>query len=243
MQDEILTDLAKVADLRVIARASVKQYRADAPRDLRAIAAELGVAHVLTGSVQRVGNQVRVHAPLIDVRTSTEPWAESYLKALDDVFAIQSEIALAIVGQLQARLSPQEKSAIDQAPTTDVAAYDLYLCAQDLFERNSGAMQGGDKVAAVPLLEQALACDPKFLAAQCLLAACTAPSTGIRTTHPRAWNSSAPPCKGPCAWPRTRGHRIWHSPTTTTSAATTRRPQGSWRWRRAPCPTSHASPS
>ncbi len=171
VQDEILTDLAKVADLRVIARASVKQYRADAPRDLRAIAAELGVAHVLTGSVQRAGNQVRVHAQLIDVRTSTEQWAESYLKALDDVFAIQSEIALAIVGQLQARLSPQEKSAIDQAPTTDVAAYDLFLRAQDLYERNSGTPDGGDKVAqAIPMLEQALARDPKFLAAQCLLA-------------------------------------------------------------------------
>ena len=171
VQDEILTDLAKVADLRVIARASVKQFRADAPRDLRAIAAELGVAYVLTGSVQRAGNQVRVHAQLIDVRTSVERWAESYLKALDDVFAIQSEIALAIVGQLQARLSPQEKTAIDQAPTTDVAAYDLFLRAQDLYERNNGVLDGGDKVAqAVPLLEQALARDPKFLAAQCLLA-------------------------------------------------------------------------
>ena len=171
VQDEILTDLAKVADLRVIARASVKQFRADAPRDLRAIAGELGVAYVLTGSVQRAGNQVRVHAQLIDVRTSVERWAESYLKALDDVFAIQSEIALAIVGQLQARLSPQEKTAIDQAPTTDVAAYDLFLRAQDLYERNSAAMDGGDKVAqAIPLLEQALARDPKFQAAWCLLA-------------------------------------------------------------------------
>ena len=171
VQDEILTDLAKVADLRVIARASVRQYKADAPRDLRAIAAELGVAHVLTGSVQRAGNQVRVHAQLIDVRTAVQQWGESYLKPLDDVFAIQSEIALAIVGQLQARLSPQEKSAIDQAPTTDVAAYDLYLRAQEIFERNAGSAQGGDKTAeAIPLLEQALARDPKFLAAQCLLA-------------------------------------------------------------------------
>ena len=170
VQDEILTDLAKVADLKVIARASVRQYRADAPRDLRAIAAELGVAHVLTGSVQRAGNQVRVRAQLIDTRTSTEQWAESYLKALDDVFAIQSEIALAIVGQLQARLSPQEKSAIDQAPTADLAAYDLYLRARDIFERNEG-LPGADRVAeAIPLLEQALARDPKFLGAQCLLA-------------------------------------------------------------------------
>ena len=129
------------------------------------------MAHVLTGSMQRAGNQVRVHAQLIDTRTSTEQWAESYLKAPDDVFAIQSEIALAIVGQLQARLSPQEKSAIDQAPTTDVAAYDLCLRAQDLFECNRGVLQAGDKVAqAIGLLEGALARDPKFLAAQCLLA-------------------------------------------------------------------------
>ena len=132
---------------------------------------------------------------------------------------------MAIVGQLQARLSPQEKTAIDQAPTTDVAAYDLFLRAQDLFERNSGPpLQGGDKLAqAVPLLEQALARDPQFLAAWCLLARVQGVSLPeSRTTRPRAWSSSAPPCRGPCAWPPTRARRTSRWPTTTTSAATTR---------------------
>ncbi len=171
VQDEILTDLAKIADLKVIARSSVKQYQAGAPRDLRAIAAELGVAHVLTGSVQRAGNQVRVTAQLTDPRTNAQQWAERYVKALDDVFAIQSEIALAIAGQLQARLSPQEKSAIDAQPTTDLAAYDLYLRAEDLLNRYGSTLQGAAKMPeAVGLLEQSLARDPKFLPAWCLLA-------------------------------------------------------------------------
>ena len=171
VQDEILTDLAKVADLRVISRTSVMQYKDAQQRNLREIGRQLAVAHVLEGSVQRAGNKVRVTAQLIDARTDAHQWAEHFDRPLDDVFAIQSEIALAIAGQLQARLSPQEKTAIDQAPTTDVAAYDLFLRAQDLFERNNAALQGGDKAAAaIPLLEQALARDPKFLAAQCLLA-------------------------------------------------------------------------
>jgi TolB-like protein/Flp pilus assembly protein TadD/class 3 adenylate cyclase len=171
VQDEILTDLAKVADLKVIARASVLQYGADAPRNLREIAAQLGVAHVLTGSVQRAGNQVRVTAQLTDALTETQQWAERYVKPLDDVFAIQSEIAQAIAGQLRARLSPQEKSAIDAPPTTDIPAYDLYLRAQDLFQRHASASQGANKISeGVGLLEQALARDPKFLSACCLLA-------------------------------------------------------------------------
>ena len=171
VQDEILTDLAKVADLKVIARSSVMQYKADAPRDLRAIAADLGVAHVLEGSVQRAGNQVHVTAQLIDTRTAAHEWAERYDRDLSDVFKIQSELALAIASQLQVRLSPQEKSAIAASPTTDLAAYDLYLRARDLFERHATVSQGADKEAeAIPLLEQALVRDPKFLQAQCLLA-------------------------------------------------------------------------
>ena len=171
VQNEILTDLAKVADLKVIARSSVLQYKADAPRDLHAIAAELGVAHVLEGSVQRSANQVRVSAQLIDTHTAAHQWAERYDRDLSDVFKIQSEIALAITNQLQVRLSPQEKSAIDASPTTDLAAYDLYLQARDLFERHATVSQGADKEAeAIPLLNQALTRDPKFLQAQCLLA-------------------------------------------------------------------------
>jgi adenylate cyclase len=105
VQDEILTNLAKIADLKVISRSSVMQYRAPT-RNLRQIANELGVAHILEGNVQRAGNRVRVSAQLIDARTDAHLWAENYHRPLDDVFAIQSEIAKAVADQLQAKLAP-----------------------------------------------------------------------------------------------------------------------------------------
>src|SRR6476620_10049912 len=110
VQDEILTDLARIADLKVISRTSVMQYKTGATRNLRQIANELGVAHVMEGSVQRAGNRVRVNAQLIDARTDAHLWAQTYDRDLADVFAIQSEIAKAIADQLQAKLSPNEKS-------------------------------------------------------------------------------------------------------------------------------------
>ena len=106
VQDEVLNDLAKIADLKVISRTSVMQYKSGGKRNLRQIANELGVAHVVEGSVQRAANRIRVSAQLIDTKTDTHLWAESYDRPLDDVFAIQSEIAKAIAGQLQAKLSP-----------------------------------------------------------------------------------------------------------------------------------------
>src|SRR4029077_7243620 len=130
MQDEILNDLAKIADLKVISRTSVVQYKAGAKHNLRQIANELGVAHVVEGSVQRAANRVRVSSQLIDAKTDRHLWAESYDRPLDDVFAIQTEIAKAIAGQLQAKLSPAEKSAIEQPPTTNLIAYDRYLRAK-----------------------------------------------------------------------------------------------------------------
>src|SRR5438874_8926689 len=126
VQDEILTDLARVADLKVISRSSVMQYKTEVARDLRNIGRELGVAHLLEGSVQRANNRVRVNAQLIDARNDAHLWAQTYDRDLADVFAIQSEIAKAIADQLQAKLSPSEKSAIEQRPTSDVAAFDLY---------------------------------------------------------------------------------------------------------------------
>src|SRR5438046_3855913 len=113
MQDEILTDLARIADLKVISRTSVMQYKTGGKRNLRQIGNELGVAHVVEGSVQRAGNRVRVNAQLIDARTDAHLWAQTYDRDLADVFAIQSEIAKAIADQLQAKLSPSEKSAIE----------------------------------------------------------------------------------------------------------------------------------
>src|SRR6476660_7672924 len=112
VQDEILTDLARIADLKVISRTSVMQYKTGAKRNLRQIGNELGVGHVVEGSVQRAGNRVRVNAQLIDARTDAHLWAQTYDRELADVFAIQSEIAKAIADQLQAKLSPSEKSAI-----------------------------------------------------------------------------------------------------------------------------------
>ena len=132
VQDEILTDLAKIADLKVISRTSVMQYKMES----RAICAksrqQLGVAHLVEGSVQRVSNRVRVNAQLIDARNDAHLWAQTYDRDLADVFAIQSEIAKAIADQLQAKLSPAEKNAIEQRPTNDVAAFDLYSRAKNL---------------------------------------------------------------------------------------------------------------
>ena len=169
VQDEILNDLAKIADLKIISRTSVMQYKSGVKRNLRQIANELGVGHVVEGTVQRAANRVRVSAQLIDAKTDTHLWAEGYDRPLDDVFAIQSEIAKAIAGQLQAKLSPAEKSAIEQPPTTNLIAYDRYLRAKKL-----GAVQ----TARVPremrevtrLLDQAVAYDSTFLLAYCELA-------------------------------------------------------------------------
>src|SRR6185312_11892720 len=137
VQDEILTDLAKIADLKVISRVSVMQYKTGIARNLRKIGEELGVAHVLEGSVQRAAGKVRVNAQLIDARNDAHLWAQSYDRDLADVFAIQSEIAKTIADQLQAKLSRTEKAAIDKPPTTDLTAYDLYLRAQVLFADTS----------------------------------------------------------------------------------------------------------
>src|SRR5438876_2261651 len=132
VQDEILTDLAKIADLKVISRTSVMQYKSGAPRNLREIGQQLGVAHLLEGSVQRAGGKVRVNAQLIDARTDVHQWAQSFDRDIADVFAIQSEIAKAIADQLQAKLSPSEKTAIERPPTSDVTAFDLYSRAKTL---------------------------------------------------------------------------------------------------------------
>jgi adenylate cyclase len=127
VQDEILTDLAKVADLKVISRSSVMQYKSEVARDLRKIGRELGVAHLLEGSVQRANNRVRVNAQLIDARNDAHLWAQTYDRDLADVFAIQSEIAKTIADQLQAKLSPTEKNAIEQRPTARPFVFSGFL--------------------------------------------------------------------------------------------------------------------
>src|SRR5205823_1833114 len=170
VQDEILTDLAKIADLKVISRTSVMQYKSGIVRNLREIGKQLGVAHLLEGSVQRVGGKVRVNAQLIDARTDGHLWAENYDRPLDDVFAIQSEIAKTIANQLQAKLSPSEKAAIAKPPTTDLTAYDLYLRAQVLFADVTDVIHAKEKLPqAERVLSEAVARDPHFLLAWCLL--------------------------------------------------------------------------
>jgi len=171
VQDQILTALAKVADLKVISRTSVMQYKTGTPRNTREIGQQLGVAHLLEGTVQRAGNKVRVNAQLIDARTDAHEWADNYDRPVDDVFAIQSEIAKSIADQLQAKLSPSEKNAIEQRPTNDVTAFDLYSRAVNLILSTS--FSTADRPAllrAVDLLNQAVARDPSFFDAYCLLA-------------------------------------------------------------------------
>jgi TolB-like protein/Tfp pilus assembly protein PilF/tRNA A-37 threonylcarbamoyl transferase component Bud32 len=169
MQDEILNDLAKIADLKVISRTSVMQYKAGAKRSLRQIAKELGVAHVVEGSVQRAANRIRVSAQLIDAKTDTHLWVERYDRPLDDVFAIQTDIAKAIAAQLQAKVSPAEKAAIGQPPTTNLIAYDRYLRARKLGARQTGRVPGEAR-EVIRLLDQAVAYDPTFMLAYCDLA-------------------------------------------------------------------------
>ena len=171
VQDEILTHLARIADLKVISRTSVMQYKSGASRNLREIGQQLGVAHVVEGSVQRAANKVRVNAQLIDARNDAHLWAQTYDRDLADVFAIQSEIAKAIADQLQAKLSPNEKKAIEQPPTTDLAAFDLYSRAKSLLLTVSFSVTYEPDVRkAIELLDAAVKRDPSFFDAYCQLA-------------------------------------------------------------------------
>jgi TolB-like protein/Tfp pilus assembly protein PilF len=171
VQDEILTHLAKIADLKVISRTSVMQYKTGIARNLREIGKQLGVAHVLEGSVQRAGGKVRVNAQLIDARSDAHVWAQTYDRDLADVFAIQSEVAQAIADQLNAKLSPKEKAAIKQAPTADLVAYDLYVRAQAFRAATSfNARLKENLLEAARLLDQVIARDPTFFLAYCRLA-------------------------------------------------------------------------
>ncbi len=171
VQDEILADLAKVADLKVISRTSVMLYKSGNPRNLREIGQQLGVAHVLEGSVQRAANRVRVNAQLIDARTDAHLWAQTYDRDLADIFAIQSELAQAIADQLRAKISTVEKAAIEEQPTSDLKAYDLYIEAKELLNGWIGTKNAKESLLkAVRLLDEATQRDPNFVLAYCQLA-------------------------------------------------------------------------
>lgn len=171
VQDEILTNLARVADLKVISRTSVMQYKSGVVRNLRDIAKTLGVSHVVEGSVQRSAGRVRVSAQLIDAKTDTHLWGQSYDRDLADVFAIENELAEKIVSQLKSKLSPEEKAAIEEKPTANLVAHDLYIRGKTLIATAvfSTPLHEG-LVEAVRLLNQAIERDPAFALAYYQLA-------------------------------------------------------------------------
>jgi serine/threonine protein kinase/Tfp pilus assembly protein PilF len=170
VQDEILTHLTRIADLKVISRTSVMQYKSGAPRNLREIGQQLGVANLVEGSVQRSGNRVRVNAQLLDAHSHRQLWGETYDRDLADVFAIQSEIAMAIADQLHAKLSPNEKNEIERPATSDIAARDLYTRAGNLLLTSFSSAARTKLLQAADLLNQAVARDPSFFQAYCRLA-------------------------------------------------------------------------
>jgi serine/threonine protein kinase/tetratricopeptide (TPR) repeat protein len=168
MQDDILTKLAKIADLKVISRTSVMRYRGD--QDIREIGQTLNVSHVLQGSVRKAGTKIHVNVQLIDVLSDSHVWAEQYDRNAGDVFAIQSEVALKVAEQLHVKMSPAEKRSIRRAPTTDLTAFDLHARAKNLFLTASFSNSGKeDLLEAADLLNQAVARDPSFFQAYCQL--------------------------------------------------------------------------
>jgi serine/threonine protein kinase/Tfp pilus assembly protein PilF len=164
VQDDILTKLAKIADLKVISRTSVMDYRGK--RNLRQIGNDLRVSHVLEGSVRRAGTHLRLNAQLIDTRTDTHVWAEQYDRNLNDLFTVQSEIAQKVAERLNAKMTAAEKLAIEDKPTTDLMAFELYSRANDIWQ-NGGFT---DLRQAIDLLNQAVARDSSFIQAYCKLA-------------------------------------------------------------------------
>ena len=171
VQDDILTKLAKVADLKVISRTSVMQYRGK--QDVRQIGDALRVSHVLEGTVRRSEGKVHINAQLVDARSDAGIWAEEYDRDLNDVFAIETDVAQSIANRLRAKVSAREKAAMQERPTKDLVAYDLYVRAAPLIDKatyEERREQGKDFFQAIELLNQAIARDPGFLLAYCRLA-------------------------------------------------------------------------
>ncbi|MFL6518947.1 MAG: tetratricopeptide repeat protein [Chthoniobacterales bacterium] len=165
VQDEILTRLAKVADLKVISRTSTQRFKST-PDNLPQIAKQLGVMHILEGSVQKANNQVRVNVQLINAMTDAHLWADTYDRKLTDIFAVESEIAHTIAETLQAKLTGSEKQMMAAVPTTDTNAYELYHKGRSLWEKRSG-----DSIPkAIAFYQQAIASDPNYALAYAGLA-------------------------------------------------------------------------
>jgi TolB-like protein/Flp pilus assembly protein TadD len=157
VQDEILTRLAKVADLKVISRTSTQHFKS-APENLPQIAKQLGVMNILEGSVQKAGDQVRVNVQLINAMTDAHLWGDTYDRKLTDIFAVESEIAKAVADMLQAKLTGSEKTAIAKAPTTNSEAYELYLKGRFFWNKRTGA----DLRKSIEYFNQAIGKDPNY---------------------------------------------------------------------------------
>ncbi len=171
IQDEILRDLSKVADLKVISRTSVMQYPSNLKRNVRQIAAELGVARIVEGTVQRSGGHVKISAQLIDALNDKQIWGDTIDRPIADVFAVQSEVAVNIVAQLRAKLSSLEEAAIKTKPTNDLMAYDKFVRARNLIDASGFSSRPDQSLReAAQLLEEAVDRDPTFLRAFCELA-------------------------------------------------------------------------
>jgi TolB-like protein/phage shock protein PspC (stress-responsive transcriptional regulator) len=171
VQDQILTNLAKVSDLKVISHTSVRQYKTGAERNMREIGRQLGVAYIMEGSVQRARDRLRINAQLIDARSDTHVWAETYDRTAADLFAIQSELAQSIVTQLKAKLSPRQKAEIEERPTQDLDAFELYLQAKAIVDSYLNATDvRAALLQALKSLEEAIKRDPKFVSAYCYVA-------------------------------------------------------------------------
>src|SRR5438034_921909 len=171
VQDDILIKLAKIADLKVISRTSLMQYRGK--QDVRQIGDALRVSHVLEGTVRRSGGKVHVNAQLVDAHTNAGIWAEEYDRDLNDVFAIETDVAQSIANRLRTKISAREKLAMQEWPTKDLVAYDLYVQATSLIDKaayEQGKEQEKDYFQTIELLNQALARDSAFLLAYCSLA-------------------------------------------------------------------------
>src|SRR5205809_1013416 len=171
VQDQILTNLAKVSDLKVISHTSVRQYETGAERNLREIGRQLGVAYIVEGSVQRARDRLRINATLIDARTDAHIWAETYDRTAADLFAIQSDLAQSIVTQLKAKLSPKQKAEIEERPTQDLVAFELYLQAKAIIDSYINATDvRAALLQALKSLDEAIQRDPNFVSAYCYAA-------------------------------------------------------------------------
>jgi serine/threonine-protein kinase len=171
VQDQILTNLAKVSELKVISHTSARQYKSGIQRNLREIGQQLGVAYIVEGSVQRAGDRLRINAQLIDARTDIHIWAETYDRTAADLFAIQSELAESIVAQLKAKLSPKQKAEIEERPTQDLVAFELYLQAKQIVDSYLIAEDvRAALLKAQQSLDEAIKRDEKFVAAYCYAA-------------------------------------------------------------------------